>query len=132
MTPQDQEFISIPGKQYGDCMRACVASLLNMNIALVPHFLRDADGKSVEFWEGIYDFLDSRGYEMIPSIVAYRPKMTADLDGYHIVSGPSPRGNGLYHAVVGRHGDVVFDPHPSRAGLAGDRKEWRFDYMVKK
>jgi hypothetical protein len=43
--PQDQEFIYVPGVQYGDCMRACVASLLDLPIAEVPHFLRDADGE---------------------------------------------------------------------------------------
>lgn len=50
---------------------------------------------------------------------------------YHIISGPSPRGNGVYHAVIGLNGQVHFDPHPSRAGLAGDPSEWTFDLLVK-
>lgn len=52
-------------------------------------------------------------------------------DIYHEISGPSPRGNGVYHAVVGRNGEVVHDPHPSRAGLAGDPATWEYCYLVK-
>lgn len=131
MTPQDQEFINIPGQQYGDCMRACVASLLDLSIADVPHFLRDADGDPGKFWHGVYDFIEARGWEYVPARQAHDGAMCQDLDGYHIIGGPSPRGGGLLHAVVGRHGQVVFDPHPSKAGLAGTRDEWDFDYMLR-
>lgn len=39
-------------------------------------------------------------------------------------------GGGLLHAVVGKNGQIVFDPHPSKAGLAGDPSEWTFDYLI--
>lgn len=131
MTPQDQEFINIPGKQYGDCMRACIASLLDLPIADVPHFLRNSDGDPVGFWNGIYDFCEARGFEYSPVHEKFNPQLATDLDGYHTIGGPSPRGCGLLHAVVGLNGTIVFDPHPSKAGLAGDPAEWTFDYMVK-
>lgn len=89
MTPQDQEFLYIPDQQYGDCMRACVASLLDLRIALVPHFLRDADGKPSKFWEGVYDFLEVHGWDFMPNIAVYRPHFTAKTDGYHVMVGPS-------------------------------------------
>lgn len=131
MTPQDQEFINIPGEQYGDCMRACIASLLDIPIADVPHFLRDADGDATAFWHGVYDFTEARGFDYSPEHARFKKILAADLNGYHIIGGPSPRGGGLLHAVVGLNGEIVFDPHPSKTGLAGDPSEWTFDFMVK-
>jgi hypothetical protein len=45
--------------------------------------------------------------------------------GYHIMTGETVRSadyNGMRHVVVGKDGQVVWDPHPSRAGLIGDIK----------
>jgi hypothetical protein len=131
VTPQDQEFVNIEGKQYGDCMRACVASLLDMPIAQVPHFLRDASGDPQQFWENVMPFAESRGWDYLCGFTAHLPDLAADLDGYHVIGGPSPRGGGLLHAVVGRYGAIVFDPHPSKAGLLGTPADWDFDYMVR-
>lgn len=61
----------------------------------------------------------------------FRPEFTEALGGYHIIGGPSPRGGGILHAVVGLNGEVAFDPHPSKAGLAGDPSKWTYDYLVK-
>jgi hypothetical protein len=55
----------------------------------------------------------------------------ADDAIYHVISGPSPRIKGGHHAVVGCNGRVSFDPHPSRAGLAGDPSEWHFSMLVR-
>lgn len=130
MTPQDQEFINIPGQQYGDCMRACIASLLDSPIAEVPHFLREAEGDPVGFWEGIYAFCEARGFDYSPVHPVFDPAMARHVGGFHTIGGPSPRGGGILHAVVGKNGHIVFDPHPSKAGLAGDPRKWTFDYLV--
>lgn len=39
--------------------------------------------------------------------------------GWHVLTGPSPRTPkiGTYHSVVGRSGQFVWDPHPSRDGI---------------
>lgn len=133
MKPVDQEFTSKPEiNQYGDCQRAVIASLLELPIAEVPHFLQKADGDPDLYWSGIQTFLREHG-------CAY---LTADQHAiqhfyghegniYHEISGPSPRGNGLYHAVVGCNGRIVFDPHQSRDGLAGDPETWRHAYLVR-
>lgn len=131
MTPQDQEFIHIPNQQHGDCMRACIASLFDLPIAEVPHFLRDADGSPIKFWDGVFDFCEARGFDYNPQHKSHVNQLADHMDGYHIIGGPSPRGGGILHAVVGRNGEIVFDPHPSKAGLAGDPSEWTFDYLVK-
>jgi hypothetical protein len=42
MKPIDQEFMHDPEKGIiGDCFRACIASILELDINEVPHFYRD-------------------------------------------------------------------------------------------
>lgn len=132
MIPVDQEFLYDPESgQHGDCQRACIASLLRLPIAEVPHFLRAAGGDPETFWNLIFDFCEARGYEYLPHLPNFCPSMAAGMGGYHVIAGPSPRGGGILHAVVGLNGEIAFDPHPSRAGLAGERSDWRFDYLVR-
>jgi len=130
MTPADQEFTHQPESgQYGDCQRAVIASLLDLPREEVPHFYRDEVEGGKPFWEAVADFCASHGYVfmMIPTV----PDIWANHPVYHAISGPSPRGNGVFHTVIGCNGQVVFDPHPSRAGLAGDPSEWRFEFLVR-
>lgn len=131
MTPVDQEFTNRPEiGQFGDCQRAVIASLLDLPISQVPHFLQEANGDPSDFWDGLQSFLNARGFAHLET-----PRLWTfwgeHADIYHEISGPSPRGNGLYHAVVGLNGEIVFDPHPSRAGLAGDPAEWTHGYLVR-
>lgn len=132
MTPVDQEFTSKPEiGQYGDCQRAVIASLLDLPISEVPHFLQEAGGDANRFHHGIQDFLHARGYltaecDEMPMAICCR----RDQPLYHMIYGPSPRGNGLWHVVVGKWGAVEFDPHPSRAGLL-DPDKWKYAFIVK-
>jgi hypothetical protein len=130
MKPVDQQFISQPEiGQFGDCQRAVIASLLGLPIAEVPHFLQESNGDPTGFWEGIQKFCRARGFVFLTTpaqVSAYGD----DGNVFHEIGGPSPRGNGLFHAVVGCNGQIVFDPHPSRAGLAGNPAEWTHGYLV--
>lgn len=134
MTPVDQEFVNDPSLgQYGDCQRAVIASLLDFPISYVPHFLKDAEGDAVKFWVGIQEFLKVHGYAYLTVPARSGVSFFGELKGvYHEISGPSPRGNGLFHAVVGFDGEIVFDPHPDKSGLAGDSSEWDYSYLVKR
>lgn len=134
MTPVKQEFLHDPSNGvYGDCQRAVIASLLDLPIQEVPHFLGESKNDSIGYWGLLQDFLRSKGYAWL----VVPPKSGAAFFGaeyesiYHEISGPSPRGNGVTHAVVGCDGQIVFDPHPSNAGLAGDPSEWEHAYLVK-
>lgn len=134
MKPVTQQFIHKPeANQYGDCQRAVIASLLELPIDEVPHFLQEAQGDASAYWEGIQRFLRPHGYAYL--VVPYRSGSAFfgidDEPIYHEISGPSPRGNGVFHAVVGCNGQIAFDPHPDRTGLAGDPSEWEFAYLVK-
>lgn len=93
----------------GDCFRAAVATVLDLPVGKVPHFV--ALGHYWWLWafnawcagRGLrYDNVLARG-------------VTPDSDVLHIRSGVSPRG--VNHAVVAIGGEMVFDPHPSGAGL---------------
>ncbi len=132
MKPVDQEFLHEPNiGQYGDCQRAVIASLLELPIAEVPHFSREAEGGAGDFWDLLQAFCMRHGfaYLQVPALAGHA-FYGHDGDVYHEISGPSPRGNGAYHAVVGCNGRIVFDPHPSRAGLAGEACDWSHSYLV--
>jgi hypothetical protein len=133
VTPQDQEFTHKPEiGQFGDCLRAVIATLLDMPISAVPHFNAIAKQDPTIFWESLQAFCASQGYAYltVPARCGHA-FFGADDGPYHEISGPSPRGNGVTHAVVGRDGQIVFDPHPSRAGLVGDPAEWKFSFLVR-
>lgn len=94
MKPQTQSRV---GKR-GRCFNACLASLLEIPELQVPDFDDDNYEASVD------NFLKKYG-------VYYRHVSTAIKPiGFHVIEGKSPRG-GL-HAVVGKDGSIVHDPHP--------------------
>jgi hypothetical protein len=107
MTPVDQEFLHDPPKQNGDCLRAIVASLLDLPLSEVPHFCAEGDGEGWFLRLGLW--LQARGLCVVPLL---GPQC---IDAFHIAAGPSRRG--VRHAVVMRNGRVVHDPHPTREGI---------------
>lgn len=133
MKPVDQEFVHLPEiGQYGDCQRAVVASLLELPIAEVPHFLALSKNDPSEYWDMLQAFCRARGFAYLTMPARCGALFFGEVgDVYHEIAGPSPRGNGVTHAVVGCNGELFFDPHPSRAGLAGDPATWEHSYLVK-
>ena len=115
-----QQFIHDPENgSVGDCWRACIAGLLGLPIEEVPHFVRDFE--EPDWWEATRRFV--RDHSPGDQIDWYDPTFPAYIgDGWPVVilSGPSPRGDWM-HSVLADSltGEVVWDPHPSRAGLAG-------------
>jgi hypothetical protein len=103
--PVDQTRFGDPD---GNCLAACVASLLELPLADV-----DVRGDG-EWWQGLARWLEPRG--LWPLAFSYpTPEALEQVKGYAIVSGMTERG--LLHATVWRAGKLVHDPHPSRAGL---------------
>jgi hypothetical protein len=133
MKPADQEFVHRPEVgQYGDCQRAVIASLLELPIGDVPHFLALAQNDPSDYWDLLQAFCRKHGYAYLTMPARSGALFFGEVgDVFHEIAGPSPRGNGVTHAVVGCNGQIVFDPHPSRAGLAGDPAVWEFAYLVK-
>lgn len=96
-----------PQRRPGDCLRAAVASLLELPLLAVPHFVLHSDWR-----QRMTAFCLGHGYRA----TAQDPNLEPDLDcAYGIALGPSPRG--VQHAVCWVDGRMAHDPHPSRAGL---------------
>ena len=120
----DQQILhtGVPGERPGDCMRACFASIFDRHTLEVPHFAECGD----DWWDVARGFVSrvSLGeYELMwfpylpnPEVLASAWDLAPGLGV--VLCGPSPRGD-FNHAVVGDPATmaVVFDPHPSRAGL---------------
>lgn len=102
------------GRAAGDCMRACVASILELPLDEVPHFVQYCDHPegtdSHLWWWALVGFCAAHGWRV--SYVEEPPP------GWSIAAGTSTRGHG--HVVVVCHGRIEHDPHPSGHGLAGD------------
>lgn len=128
MKPVDQSILYHEGSKIrGDCYRACIASILELPLEEVPHFMQiDVDTK--EYYLGhVQNWLLEKGMFMmsLPEEINEYYKWIIDekYPGYVIASGVSPRqpeGKTLHHAVVMKSGKIVHDPHPSREGLVGE------------
>lgn len=104
MIPVDQTIFTVPG---GNCLSACVASILHLNVQDVPPFCDKED------WLGaMNEWLHERG--LWAMCFFYNPDVVPR--GYWILGGKSPRGDFL-HAVVCKDREMVHDPHPSRDGV---------------
>lgn len=110
---------------YGDCHRAAIASILELPLDDVPHFLED-NCDSVEFAKREREFLVSRG--IVPISIAFDcdlPSVFMTLRYlnptiYYILGGESR--TGVNHSVVCRGGEVVHDPSLNNAGIVGPCK----------
>ena len=104
-------------RRAGDCLSACLASILEVPIQTVPDFIDAPD-----FEAAINSWLAERGltYTQVP---IDNPAPV----GWHTVEGASPRGG--QHAVVGRDGTVVFDPHPEDGTGRGLRTPQRYGIL---
>jgi hypothetical protein len=117
MTPVTQTIVAnqIPGVR-GNCIQACVASILDLPIDKVPHFGMIADAKSR--LSAIDGFLNKYGYRLVgfaPASEINNPTLARGVNGYVIASGISPRNRA--HVVIYKNGKMVHDVHPARKGL---------------
>ncbi len=104
MKPVDQTVLHVPGVSKGNCQQAAVASILHLDIDEVPNFV-----ESDNFWNDFHVFMKSKGYEVV-SLEPHRSPLC-----YYLAYGKTERGT--RHACVYWGGQLVHDPHPSKAGL---------------
>lgn len=121
MIPVDQAITdrSDENGRLGDCVRACLASLLEVPLKYVPHVIEHPEWWTCarlavrDLTDGEKDLIgvDDRNQVIVPMPV--------------IASGPSPRGDWLHAVIVdSATGKLLHDPHPSRAGLAGEPQDY--------
>lgn len=111
------QLADVDNKIIGDCYRTAIACVLEREPSEVPHFMDFTWGE----WEARKWLKAEYGLTIAQTRV---DKMSngwvlnlakGEHDVFHLMIGDTVRG--LKHAVVGRNGSVVWDPHPSRAGL---------------
>lgn len=130
-------------KHRGNCYAACIASIFELELALLPAVPDD------ETVLAKFPIHDSNHFGIKDSIASWWNDMWATwfrdnnlvnihlesnkISSYersrfpclHLLSGPSPRDpdqnaygwRGMTHSVVGKNGLIYWDPHPSRQGL---------------
>lgn len=92
--------------QRGNCLAACISSVLTLPLEDVPAFEEMAPG----LWkEALNSWANSRGYLVLKT---KQPDESGDL---FIAVGQTVRGT--RHAVVVKDQQMIHDPHPSGAGL---------------
>ena len=119
MKPVDQTVFYDPDapadQQRGNCWSACLASLLELDIADVPNFVQIDVNGGENWFTYTMRFLNERGYHLT-SIDTHAPG-----DDPYIQCGLSPRspatGGEVHHAVIYQHGELLHDPHPHRTGV---------------
>ncbi len=118
----------------GDCLRAAIASILDLPLKSVPHFMQiywpDADKAARAFDK----FVAGQGYVMLvlPGPAFMDLIRENDVDCYHLIGGiASSNGDTAPHAVVGLNGKIVHDPNPMKPGLKGAIEDWMITLFVK-
>lgn len=99
----------------GNCFQTCIASLLEIDIAITPSISLDVS--DAEWWNRIRLWLNLHGWDIIP----LDPEEAKTLSVMGIAVGQSPRGP-FNHAVVWENGAMIHDPHPCGGGLVGEPK----------
>lgn len=99
-----------PGAPLGNCWQTAIASVLELELDDVPHFVQvDEDGGD-NWYYYTWFWLWYRGHQLVS---VYRHLYNNE---YYLVTGKSPRGD-FHHVVVYQNGKMVHDPHPDGTGL---------------
>ena len=118
MIPVMQKYLSSE-KEYGDCWRACLASILECDIEKFPAPKIDENWN--KYYLKVFKVLEELGYQWIGYTVQHVGKEaldSKDTGGYILAVGKSPRSKRKRwnHAVVWKNG-IVHDPHPDKTGI---------------
>lgn len=114
MTPVYQTIFTPP---HGNCLQACVASLLNLRLEDVPNFMLTP---GPDWYDGFVSYmLQHNLYPIYIDADAVTEDGRSPI-GYHLIQGKSPRGQ-HDHVVVAHEGDIVHDPHPDGGDLEDQR-----------
>lgn len=109
MRPVDQTKLYTPeGGHTGNCFPACIASIMDMQLWMVPPF---ENMFQRDYLERVEEWLNLFG----KSLRLGTEETDFDSGFYYIASGRSPRG--VLHSVVYLDGKLAHDPHPSRLGI---------------
>ena len=112
MIPVDQTKFPVRG----NCVRACIASILEIDIDSIPAW----EDQTINWHLHAKGWLRERGYGL--SCVV--PGVCSQDDTYGIAIGDTTRSVLYQHACVCLNGKIVHDPYPSKAGLTSITRIW--------
>ena len=98
MQPVSQKYTS---GEKSDCLRACVASILELDRCQVPNFARSSRKGFETQLSYARDFVQGYGFDLVEVPIERAPT------GYSILLDEEH-----HHAVVGKDGELDFDPFP--------------------
>lgn len=133
MTPVEQRlFFDAATGERGDCLKCCLASVLELDYDDVPHFA----GMGDRWWIEQMNWLASRGWRYGTAHHMPDPddptKLAGWTQGYWLAGVKSlrtrPDGTHIGHMVVMRDNEIAWDPHPARADghLGFEGSGWLF------
>ena len=93
----------------GNCLSACLASILELALEEVPNF---AGARPGMFWIQVNHWLQKRG---LRALIVLPKHVVMDAGALYIANGVSPRG--VRHSVVCEDGRMIHDPHPEGGGV---------------
>ncbi|MCU1441091.1 MAG: hypothetical protein JWP85_2088 [Rhodoglobus sp.] len=122
------------GSTPGNCLQTAVASLLDLPVEAVPHFVAEED-----WWGAVIAWVRASGLRLTMfeerfnveasyagGYLATAPLAAAPDDVLMLAGGMAARG--FRHVVLWQHGHLVHDPHPSGTGLTGEPDSlWRIE-----
>lgn len=98
----------------GNCVQACIASILNKELDEVPDFISiylHSEHMDVSvFWDSVEEYLLEQGY-----LFTLAPNEQVLQTGIYLASGTSHRG--LPHMVIMDGRFLFHDPHPDQTGV---------------
>lgn len=102
--------------QRGNCLQAAIASVFELPLEDVPHFVGHED-----WWGELERWLRGRNIAVmwLPREQFANATMHAPWGAFMLATGKSPRGD-YKHVVVWHDFEMAHDPHPSGDGLDGD------------
>lgn len=122
MTRVDQTILASDPNRQGNCLPACVATILDKPLETVPHFIEsgqwlgDTEEGGPSWLALLIGYMAAHGYW--PKVLDTLNDVPAGVHAF--VMGMSPRG--VCHQVIYRDGVLWHDPHPSRDGVTDVRE----------
>jgi len=112
---------SSEGMHNGNCFAACLASMLDIPLWMVPPF-EEGFGRPEWYEHRAAEWLE-RVFKM--RMVHLNGHQVDRLPEFYVASGKSPRG--VHHAVIYSKGALVHDPHYSDSGIEAVIKTWHLE-----
>lgn len=119
--------------QYGDCIRACVATVMDLDAEDVPHFVHDdpdwetAVGR-MNRWLGMYGLTAFFvGYPPDPIEDVFKSMQDVNSETTYLLFGRTNHGD---HVVVCKGGEIIHDPSWIKSPLIGPLSVGMWQVMV--